>query len=136
MEFKKDAITKNPYAATVVIYGRPECSNSVYTLQYLSKASWLDTEDIKVFYVDIDRNSAYTVTNFANTINDPRITFCYDTSGTARSYMWSNIGWGSYTLPIILYLNADGQVVFFESGPKYSSQILSSAKRAANIKKK
>ena len=104
------------YKCTILVFGRPECGNTMSTLKQAAKLA--SNKDINVVFVDIDSNSFETVASFKESMALPGVKFCYDESGSANSDAWYYIK--NYhdktrefksTLPFVAFLDSNGDVV-------------------------
>lgn len=110
---------------TLIVYGRPSCLNTTYTLQDIASSQEVLSKNVKIVFQDIDKNSDETVQAFAKKINCSKITFLSDPTGKAAETMWALLnGETSVTLPVTAYFDAQNKALKVETGYKSPNEIL------------
>ncbi|MCR5214086.1 MAG: hypothetical protein K6E10_06695 [Eubacterium sp.] len=104
----------------VIVFGRPECGNTKYTLSLISNSEWVDDSRINFIYADIDGNDKETVEDFSKNYSS-NIIFCY---GNNNSAAWDLSGaTGSVSLPFTVYIDGNGEVIYSTNGVQTKNQI-------------
>ena len=102
----KYTVPQAPKKLNVLVCGRTTCGNTKLTLEAISKKDWVSDAEIGFYYVDVDNAAKETVADFSKNYSSD-ITFCY---GRYNNLLYSLSGGGSYTLPLVAYIDADGTV--------------------------
>lgn len=106
---------------TAVVFGRPGCSNTKYTLSSIAASLWVKSDDYRVVFADIDNDSLKEIKEFSESLNCDDIYFCgkknnqdinynsimYDLMPEKVDYD-TGVKYKSVTLPLIAYYGKDG----------------------------
>ncbi len=116
---------------TVLIFGRDTCYNTKSTLRSIADSDWIDDGTIDVYFIDESTDASQTAA-FKDAIDGERtdlINFCYDAYNNSSSMIYqyrSKFGTSdvSYdTLPIVVVINSNNDVVKVTKGPINESYI-------------
>lgn len=111
----------SPKKLNVIVFGRPTCYNTQTTLAAINSLDLLLDEKINFIYADVDGNDENTVKDFASNYYSG-IIFCYGNNNSA-AWSLSGLGYGSVTLPFVVYVDSKGTVVKSTTGLQTKSEI-------------
>ena len=125
--------TNKASKGTVLIYGCDTCYNTNSSIRSIAESDWIDDGTVDVYYVDqsSDPSKAEGIKNSIDTPNVNCINFCYDAYGNSsaifRKYIntFGDSGVKYDTLPFIVVISSDNNVVKVTSGPMTEHYIYS-----------
>lgn len=94
------SVPSEPQKLTVIVAGRPSCSNTISTLKSIDNSDWIKEGIIKVIYADVDGITIENASKFAKNFSDS-IYFSYGKFETSCSGC----------LPFIFYIDSSGKIV-------------------------
>lgn len=101
----------------LLVFFRTTCPNSISTIRSIAGH---DFSGIDILAVEIDNKEKSAVAEFKDTYGGGNITFCYDTSGSNNSCLWSYAGaagiGGSVALPVICYIDVNNKLQHVTQG--------------------
>lgn len=110
----------------ILIFGRPICGRTNHTLHEIAESDWIETANVDVVCLNVDCADKETVLSHKELINFDLITFCY---GDVSWYKYaqyipsSEKIRGNYSLPIIVYIDKNDNVIDVTNGTKTADEI-------------
>lgn len=130
--------TSNGEKATVLIFGRPTCPNTQYTINSLATSIWGYSSELRIVYADIDDSPKEDVQAFASLYGNGYIDFCY----SAIDYYIHSIAWdyldtagitGSVTLPVVVLIDENDIVQSVMTNRQNADDIISEIEKFTTL---
>ena len=110
----------------ILVFGRPKCGRTSGTLSRIAASDWIEAANVDVAFIDIDNSPKSDIADFEQSVDCKYITFCYGQASYydyVRSLSSSAFSNGSYSLPLIAYINKYDGLVAVTSGSKTDDEV-------------
>lgn len=117
----------DPNKNTVLLFGKTTCSYTKSTLNEIYGSSWIDRQDIRVIFADLQGASLTETKEFAQNYAGKNIIFCHDESMLNFNFALSYLGLYNQTggtFPFIIYIDKNNKVQCITLGPQTAEDIL------------
>lgn len=107
----------------VLIFFMTTCGNSRYTIQSVSKSSWISKGVADVVAIEVAQAGKEAVQSFKDTYGCDAINFCYDSDYGANNALFAYLrasgnSSSSVTAPVIIYIDAENNIKDITFGAK------------------
>lgn len=124
-----------PDKTTVLLFGDTTCSFTNATLKSIHGSSWVNRQDIRVIFADVQGASLSDTKTFAQKYPDKGILFCHDESALnfnfALSYL-KLINQTGGTFPYVILIDKNNKIQSITLGPQTEADILGEIEKITN----
>ena len=115
----------SPKKVNVLIFGHVTCGNTMNTLGFLGEQDWLDDPEIGISFVDLLDSPKEDVFEFSKGFSS-KFNYCYSKEQFRNQMIAKGLNNGELgSLPIIVYVDAEGTVRKVTHGMQYGEPIYS-----------
>lgn len=121
-------------SATVLIFGKTTCGNTIGTMRSISGSTWVKDSGIRTVFAEVNQASKADVAAFAQSYGCASVTFCYDEGYSIASALWDYVDAGSVAsqsiiLPVIVLVDRSNMIQKVMTGYHPANDIITEINR-------